>query len=146
MNRMAKKSILITLLLVACLTAAIGYYLFNKGPVDVRNSAAIKTTATELYKLFDTDSSGALKKYSGKVLQITGTVAAVSLNQKKEKIILLKIDTDGASINCTMEEDPGEIKPNDKVDIKGICSGIGQGDEDLGIKGDIYLTRCYFIK
>ena len=143
---MAKKSILVTLLLVACLAAAIGYYLFNKGPVDVRNSAAIKTTATELYKLFDTDSSEALKKYSGKILQVTGTVAAVSLNQKKEKIILLKTDIGGASINCTMEEDPGETVPDKKVDIKGICSGLGQGDEDLGIKGDVYLTRCFLIK
>ena len=143
---MAKKSILVTLLLVVCLAAAIGYYLFNKGPVDVKNSASIKTTATELYKLFDTDSSEALKKYSGKILQVTGTVAAVSFNQKKEKIILLKTDTGGASINCTLEEDPGEMKLDDKVDIKGICSGIGQGDEDLGIKGDVYLTRCFLIK
>ena len=132
--------------MVAFLVAAFGYYLFNKGPVDVKNSSALKTNAIELYEQFNSDSPGSLKKYSGKILQVTGTITTVSLNQKKEKVFLLKTNTGGASINCTMEEDPGAIKLNDIVSIKGICSGIGQGDEDLGIKGDVYLTRCFLIK
>ena len=146
MNAMTKKKVLISLLLVAFLAAAVGYYLFNKGPVDVKSSSAIKTNAIGLYEEFDADSTGALKNYSGEILQVAGLVTAVSLNQKKEKIILLKTNTGGASVNCTMEEDPGEINPGDTVNIKGICSGIGQGDEDLGIKGDVYLTRCFLIK
>ena len=89
MNRKAK-NIFILLLLVALLAAVFGYYLFNKGPVDVRNSTAIKANATELYEQFNTDSTVALKKYSGKILQVTGEVTAVSLNQEKQKIILLK--------------------------------------------------------
>ncbi|MEP7163276.1 MAG: hypothetical protein ABI741_01210 [Ferruginibacter sp.] len=146
MNRKAKKGILISLLLAAILAVAFGYYLFNKGPVDVRNSDAIKANAIELYEQFNADSSGALKKYSGKILEVRGVITSVSLNQMKEKIILLKTNTGGASVNCTMEEDPGEIKTGDDVSIKGICSGMGQGDEDLGIKGDVYLTRCFLIK
>jgi cytochrome c-type biogenesis protein CcmE len=146
MNTMTRKKVLISLLLVAILAAAFGYYLFNKGPVDVKSGSAIKLDAIGLYEQFDADSTGALKNYSGKILQVAGLVTAVSLNQKKEKIILLKTNTGGASVNCTMEEDPGEIKINDTVSIKGICSGIGQGDEDLGIKGDVYLTRCFLIK
>ena len=145
MNRKAK-NILTLLLLVALLAAVFGYYLFNKGPVEVRNSDAIKANAIELYEQFNTDSTAALNKYSGKILQVTGEVTAVSLNQEKQKIILLKTNTGGASVNCTMEEDPGDVKINAVVNIKGICSGIGQGDEDLGIKGDVYLTRCFLIK
>ena len=146
MTRSTKRNILISLLLLALAGVAVGYYLFNKGPVDVKGSSAIKTDAVGLYEQFDADSAGALKNYSGKILQVAGIVTAVSLNQKKEKIILLKTNTGGASVNCSMEEDPGEIKINDAVNIKGICSGIGQGDEDLGIKGDVYLTRCFLIK
>jgi len=146
MNRKAKKSILISLLLVAVLAAAFGYYLFSKGPVDVKNSSAIKINAANLYDKFDVDSATAFKNYSGKILEVSGEVTAISVNQKKEMIILLKTNTGGASVNCTMEEDPGGIKINDPVNIKGICSGMGQGDEDLGIKGDVYLTRCFLIK
>ena len=145
MNRKVR-NILILLLLAALLAVVFGYYLFNKGPLDVRNSDAIKANAIELYEQFNTDSTAALNKYSGKILQVTGKVTAVSFNQEKQKVILLKTNISGASVNCTLEEDPGEINPGETVNIKGICSGIGQGDEDLGIKGDVYLTRCFLIK
>ena len=146
MNRKIKKNILITLLLVVLSVAAIGYYLYNKGPVDVKNSSAIKIYATELYEQFNTDSTRALKKYSGKIVQVTGVIDALSLNQKKETVVTLKTNTNGAFVNCTMEEILNNININAKINIKGICSGIGQGDEDLGIKADVYLTRCYLIK
>ena len=146
MTRKTKKTILVAVLLVAVLGASVGYYLYNKGPMDVKNSSAIKITATELYDLFSKDSTAALKKYAGKVLLVKGLVNSVSVNQQKEKLILLKTTADGASINCTMEEDPGNISATHEVNIQGICSGIGQGDEDLGIKADVYLTRCFLIK
>ena len=140
------KKILVSILLIVLIAATVGYYLFNKGPMDVKHSSAIKITATDLYEQFSKDSVTALKKYSGKVLEVSGELNGISSNQTNEKILLLKTNTDAAFINCTMEEDPGDLKANDKISIKGICSGIGQGDEDLGIKGDLYLTRCFLIK
>jgi tRNA_anti-like len=139
------KTVIIFLLLLAVLAAGFGYYLFNKGPMDVKNSEALKVNAIELYQLLSTDSASGLKKYAGKVLEVDGNVNSVSVNQKKEKVILLRTNTENGYVNCTMEE-PAEVKVNDKVTIKGICSGIGQGDEDLGIKGDVYLTRCFLKK
>jgi hypothetical protein len=146
MNRKVIKSIFLVLLLITAIAALVGYYFFNKGPADVKNSDAIKTEAPLLYVQFSTDSTLAIKKYSDKVIEVTGEVNTISTNQQNEKIILLKTNVGGASINCTMEEDPGNIQLNDLVVIKGICSGIGQGDADMGIPGDVYLTRCYVIK
>jgi len=146
MNRKTKKNILITVLLLTLLAACFGYYLYNKGPMDIKSSAADKINATELYQLFITDSTRALKKYAGQVLQVKGIVNGISANQQKQKIILLRTTAAGAYINCTMEEDPGKINMNDEIEVKGICSGIGQGDEDLGIKGDVYLTRSFLIQ
>ena len=137
---------MVLLLLSILAIATVGYYLYNKGPVDVKNSNAIKVSAADLYKEFISDSTIALKKYAGKVLLAKGQVSSVSSNQQKEKVILLKTTADGAFINCTMDEDPGNININDEVNIKGICSGIGQGDEELGIKADVYLTTCLLIK
>jgi len=145
-----KSKVKIILLATSCLlviaSASIGYYFINKGPVDIRNSAAIKITSNEFYDQFSIDSTLALKKFSGKVVEILGEVNTISVNLQKEKIILLNTHTGGAFINCTMDEDPGNIKPGAQVIIKGLCSGIGQGDEDLGIKADVYLTRCFLIK
>lgn len=146
MASITKKNILVAVLLVVLSGAAVGYYLYNKGPLDVRNSAAVNTTASSLYDEFYSDSTSALKKYAGKVLLIKGEVKTVSVNQQKEKIILLKTGTADASVNCTMEEDAKNITANSQVSIKGICSGIGQGDEELGIKADVYLTRCLLVR
>lgn len=141
-----KKTILFSVLGLAALGAAVGYYLFNKGPVDVKNTGGTKVTATELYEAFSKDSSGAQKKYTEKIIEAAGIVSQVSQNQQNQAIILIKTNEAGAFVNCTMEGPANAVKENDAVTIKGICSGIGQGNEDLGIKGDVYLTRCYLIK
>jgi len=49
MASITKKNILVAVLLVVLSGAAVGYYLYNKGPLDVRNSAAVNTTASSLY-------------------------------------------------------------------------------------------------
>jgi len=146
MTGKTKKRIGILILMLALLCASVGYYLYQKGPIDVKGSPAIKINAAGLYDQFTKDSTASLKKYSGKIVEVTGVISAVSLNQQKQQIILLKTGTDAAFVNCTLEEEADNIHENDNVSIKGICSGIGQGDEDLGIKGDVYLTRCFLIK
>lgn len=140
------KRLWLVLSLVAVVAAGIGYYAYNKGPRDIRNAKGIEATATELYSLYDADTSAAQKKYSGQVIIVSGQVAEVMLNQKGEKVVLLKSSSEGAYINCTLEENNGELKPGGSVKLKGLCSGIGQGDADLGIKGDVYLNRCVIVK
>ncbi|CAN5892141.1 hypothetical protein BH11BAC4_BH11BAC4_05480 [soil metagenome] len=140
------KTILILILLIAVIAVSIGYYMYNKGPGNVKNSSSIKINAAELYRSFITDAAVALKTYAGKIVEVKGRVAGTSINQQKEKIVLLSTAADGGNINCTMEEDPGNLQTNDEVVIKGICSGINQGDGELGIKADVYLTRSFIIK
>ncbi len=140
------KKMIVPLLLLALCGAGIGFYFFNKGPVDVKHSRGIEVTAEDLYKQYDTDSSGANKKYSGKILQVSGEITDISTNADNIKIITLKTGSSSASINCTMEELTETPKASEKINVKGICSGIGQGDADLGLKGDVYLSRCFLVK
>lgn len=141
-----KKVVWLVLLFLAVSGAAVGYYLFNKGPRDVKNSRGIKIPATELYKIFSTDSSTAYKKYSNQVLETAGMVETVTLNKEQVQLVTLKTGTEGAFINCTMDENNQNIQPGVLITLKGICSGIGEGDPDLGIMGDVYLSRCYLMK
>ncbi|MBL0199002.1 MAG: hypothetical protein IPP81_02205 [Chitinophagaceae bacterium] len=140
-----KKNIIIIFLAVIIIAGAIGFYFYNKGPVNVKNAAAIKTEAAALYQSFLKDSAAAKKTYLNNVLEVSGLVMKVSKNQENQVIVMLQTNESGAYVNCTMEEVAG-LAENKQVTLKGICTGMGMGDADLGIMGDVYLVRCYLIK
>lgn len=134
------------IVVLALAGAAIGYYLWNKPHLDVATATAVNTEATVLYNAFSTDSVAAKKNYTQQVLEVTGTISSISKNQQGQTLVLLKTATEAAYINCTMEGEVAKEKEGDAVAIKGICNGMGQGDVDLGIMGDVYLVRCYIIQ
>lgn len=146
MTRTTKKTIVFSLLGLFAIAAGIGFYLYNKGPVDVKHASGTKVIAAELYATFSKDSITAKKKYINNILEAAGTVVRISKNQQNQDIIFLKTNEAGAFINCTMEGPVENIKENDNIVIKGICTGMGMGDTDLGILGDVYLGRCYLVK
>ncbi len=137
------KILLISLLLVSTAGILTAFYLYNKGPQDVENSRGLAVKAFDLYSVYKTDTIVANDIYTGKILEVSGILKEISQNQQQQQVLLLKTSTEGASVNCTMESPVQNIKASDHLIIKGICSGIGQGDIDLGIPADVYLTRCY---
>lgn len=141
-----KKTLFFSILGMVAIGAAIAFYLYNKGPVDVKNATGIKVVSTELYQTFSKDSLLAKKKYADKIVETSGIVTQVSKNQQNQVIVLLRTNEAGAFVNCTLEGPVENTKEGDSVTIKGICSGIGAGDTDLGIPGDVYLIRCYLVK
>jgi hypothetical protein len=146
-----KKTIILSVVGIAAIGAAIAIYLYNKGPVDVKNSGGLKIEAVELYQAFSKDSSAAKQKYTGtagsdKILEVSGTVSQMTRNPQQETIVLLKTGVEGASVNCTLEGDAGATKEGDRVVVKGICKGMGESVPEMGILGDVYLSRCYLVK
>jgi len=142
MTGKTKKTILLGVIVVILFIAGVAYYMYNKGPVDVKNASGKKVMATELYKTFSTDSTTAKKQFLEKILEVAGTVTKLSQNQQNQAVVLLKTPAEGAFVNCTLEGPVNDVKEGDNIIIKGICSGIGEGDADLGIAGDVYLIRC----
>jgi hypothetical protein len=141
-----KKKVLITVSLIIIVAVAIGSYLWNKPGVNVSGTDGVKTSAMVLYRTFSEDSLKAKKIYAQQVLEVGGVVSGTSVNQQKQTVLLLNTGMQGGNINCTMEGKAKHIKNGDSVNIKGICNGLGQGDADLGILGDVYLVRCYEAK
>lgn len=138
-----KKNILLALLAIIVISGAVGFYMFNKGPVNVENARAVKTGSVALYAAYLQDSVLAKKKYTDKILEVSGLVMKVSKNQQDQVIVMLQTNEAGAYVNCTMEEKGTRLSENEQVTLKGICTGMGMSDPDLGILGDVYLTRCY---
>lgn len=138
-----KKNILFILLFLLVAVAATAYYFYNKGPVNIQNAVAEKTTATELYQAFLNDITSAQRKYSGKIIEVSGTVSQTATNQQGQTIVLLKTGTGSGFVNCTLEKPVSTVfKEGESRQIKGICSGLGEADTELGIQPDLYLERC----
>jgi hypothetical protein len=147
---MAKKrrNIFLALIVVTVVIAIGGYVVWNKPHRDVKDAAGTQITAAELYqKLARNDSMYQNTSLINHVLLVTGAVRQVQINQKGQQLVLLKTNTDGASVNCTMEEAPNpHIQKGQTVSIKGICSGYIAGDEEMQLPGDVYLIRCYLLR
>jgi hypothetical protein len=138
-----KKRLLLFIVLIIAIVLSAGYYFYNKGPVNIKTAAAQKVEAAAFYNAFISDSSAAQKSYSGKILIVSGSVSQTSLNQEGKPIILLKTAAGSGFINCTLDEKLStNIKENQTIQLKGICSGLGEADEELGIQPDLYLERC----
>ncbi len=142
-----KRILLISVMAFVCTGAVIGYLLWNKPHKDVKDATGLKVQASELYNHYMVDSAGAKSKYTDKILEVTGEVAKLAVNQLDQQIVLIKTQVTGAFINCTMEKSSEELREGHTVTIKGICSGYISGDADMGLPGDVFLIRGYpFVK
>ena len=151
MSGKTKRIILFTILGIALCGGGVGYYLYNKKHFSVEDSKpAAEIAAVDLHRTFSADSATAKAKFIGdennhKVIKVSGEVHEIKKDQAGNTIILLKTATDGAFINCSMEGKADDVNAGSKIAIKGICTGYNF-DADMGIPGDVILTRCYIIK
>ncbi len=143
MTKKTGKIILGSTLLLLAIGLAGAYRIWNKPHKNVEDAPAITVSATELYNSFIKDSAKANELYTNKVLQVSGEVSQVSINQQSQQVFFLKTGIPEAFINCTVEGKKLSAKTGDKVRIKGICSGYIGGDADMGLPGDVFLIRCY---
>ncbi len=145
MGRKFKKTGLVIILLIG-IGISVGYFIWNKPLQDIASQSGLKISAVDLYNGFINDSTTAKLNYTDKVLEVNGVISSVSVNQQQQAIVLLKTNTKGAFINCTIEQTPNNLKEGMTTKIKGICTGLGMSDADLGIVADVYLIRCYLVK
>jgi hypothetical protein len=135
-----KRFILLIFIAFITIAAIIVYQVWNKPHRDVKDADAIKISAIDLYN----DLASAKTSYVNKVVAVSGEVKEISKNQQNQQIILLKTGISGGYINCTMEENAGNIKAGSTIVLKGICSGYIGGDKDMDLPGDVFLIRCYY--
>ncbi|MES2893515.1 MAG: hypothetical protein V4725_15935 [Bacteroidota bacterium] len=141
-----KKYLLLFVPVIMISVAGFIYSSYTRTGVNIKKANAEKVTAPTLYERFSNNTSRAKCDYLHKVLEVSGTVMRTNKNQQEQTVVLLKTMTEGAAVNCTLEEKLEDLTEGKPVSIKGICSGMGEGDLDLGIPADVYLVRCYVIK
>lgn len=143
MERKTKRNIFSIFIAMIVIAAVIGVMIWNEPHPDIKDATGLKTTAVLLYSNLTKDSARMKSKLVNQVVEVSGEVKNVLKNQKGDQVILLKTNTSGGSVNCTMEEKTSNVKPGDTISIKGVCSGYIGGDPDIDLPGDVFLIRCY---
>lgn len=131
-----KKSIVIILFLLVLAAVAVYFYTFQKPARTAASEDPVFTVSVnELTSEFEKDENAANTKYLNKVIKVHGTVANVA-ESENDVSVTLKEPNSVAGVTCSFEKksiDKSQIKPGQKVYIKGICSGFLM---------DVVLNKC----
>jgi len=130
-----RKIILIIIILVSA-AVVVGVTLYHKPHRSVAQEEAIAVTAAQLFREFETNEEASNKKYLDQVIEVTGTVSGITINQEGYQVILLQTDNPLFGIQCTLL-DQTEIRKDETVTLKGICTGY---------LSDVVLTSAMRIK
>lgn len=132
-----KKALLVFLLIVTVL-GIIGYRMWNKPHSDMTSATPdAKLTATELYKVYQTNETMADKQYLGKVILVTGNILEVNQGTDGSTNLLLDTGDPMSTILCQLDKFTKQTNitysAGQQVTVKGICSGF---------TGDVVIDRC----
>jgi len=113
------------ILLIGCVAAGYGVYLFNKKPVDVReHQPDFEISAAELVKEFSDHEEAASKKYIDRILIVRGQIKESDITSST---LFLNGSDPLASITCSFYPDEIDrlkrLNPGDTVYVKGKCTG-----------------------
>lgn len=122
-----KKIILIGGILGMLTAGSIGVYLFNKPHQSIKSvDADYQEAAPELVARFQEDEESCNKKYLGKVIEVTGSVSDIAIDEKGVLNVTLT-GGDLSGVICQFEKANQEaalhLKKGESVSIKGICTG-----------------------
>jgi hypothetical protein len=133
------KKIIIPLLVLGLIGIAIGYYMYNKPVASLKNKKPeVEVSAAQMIADYESDEQAANGKYLGKVVQVYGNVAEITVEGGKTKVHLAS-GNPMSMIICEMEEgsETGELKPGEEARMKGMCSGY---------LSDVILVQSFVVK
>ncbi|MDN3655203.1 hypothetical protein QWZ08_06195 [Ferruginibacter paludis] len=118
-----KKIFLFAVPAIIIISAAIGWYQYNKPQQDVASLSAQAVTAENLFKDYSSNEPAANKTYLNKALEVSGKVLEVKQTQQAQQQVILDSGDPMFGIACTLDQPAQNLKPGDLVTIKGICTG-----------------------
>ncbi len=139
------KIFLITALVGLIAGVSTVYYVFNMPHRDVENEApSYIIGASALFNEYNNDEESTHIKYGDKVLQVSGSIAELSIDGYQVSITL---NDEMEGVNCSLDsvsiahntELIGNLKLGDDIILKGKCDGF---DMIMGV----VLTRCFIVE
>lgn len=147
-RRYLLKKILIIILAFIVVGAGIYWYIATEKFSDTsKRRASYRVNAIEFIKEFQNNDNAANKKYTDKIIIVTGIVSEIEMADTTINIKFIDTASNSYAIFAFQEqhlEDAKTIKRGDTVSIKGSCSG-GIYSEILGTEA-ITFKRCALNK
>ncbi|TXD59024.1 hypothetical protein ES044_10895 [Polaribacter sp. IC066] len=138
--KIKNKFLLITLL--SFLFGILGYYylrnpLYTSTEKNIENEApALALNANELIKAFATAEDESIKKYEGKIIEVTGFIKEITfLNDRNTVILTSQNSAFGiiCDIHPNQKDKLKQLQQHQKIRVKGICKGFLK---------DVILLNC----
>lgn len=134
---------LIGLVVLVLVTAASVYIYneYNRKPADLTDvKPAFNLSATDIVKEFETDEPAANKKYLGKIIQVTGTMA--SAGYQHDTLVSIILGEGLHNVSCELDKRHFiktlvQQQEANSITIKGICTGYLM---------DVEMNRCIIVK
>ncbi len=129
------------ILIAIIIGGGVAYYLWNKPHKSAEGVKPVATlTAEELFTQYSTDAAGSDAKYLDKVLEVSGTVSNVSVNELNETKVALSTSDMLAEIAFIMKkgENIESLKTGTNIALKGICVGY---NTDVELKESVVVHQ-----
>lgn len=134
-----KIAIVLTALIILLIAALIyvKYAFFTEGHRDpLKSKDKIYITAPALYALYSQFEDSANNKYLDSVINVSGVIQNIELNNERYTISLASNDSNGTVI-CEMDKKENEkikqLKKDQQISLVGNCNGL---------LIDVQLDRC----
>lgn len=140
--------LLITILVLLAAGAGIYWYVATDTFADTSDrKSAFTVKAADFISEFNTNDTAANKKYTDKIVTVSGRVSAVEAADTTVNIKFVDSTSGSYAIFAFQEQHLNEaktVKPGDSISIKGSCSG-GIYSMILGLHS-ISFKRCALTK
>lgn len=142
------KKLLIIKVIVLVVVAAVVFYFFNKGFDDTSTIKADYTvSALPFLNEFRKDINAANKKYTEKIIAVSGTVSETEAADTTMNVKMIDTATGDYLIFAFQQQDmqaAKQVKTGDSISVKGSCNG-GLFSSLLGV-GSVSFKRCSINK
>jgi len=138
---MKRKIVLGVVLTVVVIITVIALLMYHKPhTVIATEKAAYKLSASELGEAFSKDEGLANALYAGKVLEVTGTLKEIIMNDNTP-ILMMGEPSGMTSVSCYLQRENKDkartLKTGTQITVKGVCNGF---------LVDVVLDKCILLQ
>ena len=153
-NKMVKV-VAATIFVALTIGLSVAYYLFNMPQRDVQATKTdFSISSSEIVNEYLQNADSANAKYlqeegDSKILAVKGKIFSISVDQKNQKVILLKDSSENAGVSCTFTQSTNNhadnLKEGHTVTIKGVIRSGADFDTDLDMYENVIMEKCDII-
>ncbi len=131
------RKFVIVIIIFLIVGAFIGWQYYQKGVPTLESvEADFALTADELFDAYDTDEAEASKLYDQKVVEVTGTIVAITEQEKGSNITLEASNALMGGVSCGFATLPETAQMGTIFTCRCRCQGFLM---------DVILNNCYAI-